>query len=39
MKNEKIKVMADLYNGIFQVQSFEDYDGCEVLSPEDFWEG
>ena len=38
MKNEKIKVMADLYNGIFQVQSFEDYDGCEVLNPADFWE-
>ena len=38
MKNEKIKVMADMYNGIFQVKSFEDYDGCEVLNPADFWE-
>ena len=38
MKNEKIKVMADMYNGIFQVKSFEDYDGCEVLNPTDFWE-
>ena len=38
MKNKKIKVMADNFNGIFAVKSFEDYDGCEVLSPEDFWE-
>ena len=38
MKNKKIKVMADNINGIFAVKSFEDYDGCEVLSPADFWE-
>ena len=38
MKNEKIKVMADNFNGIFAVSSFEDYDGCEVLNPSDFWE-
>ena len=38
MKNKKIKVMADLINGIFAVKSFEDYDGCEVLNPTDFWE-
>ena len=38
MKKEKIKVMADNFNGVFQVKSFEDYDGCEVLNPADFWE-
>jgi len=39
MKNKKIKVMADLINGIFTVSSFEDYDQeCEVLSPADFIE-
>ena len=38
MKNEKIKVMADNINGIFIVKSFDDYDGCEVLSQQDFIE-
>ena len=39
MKNKKIKVMADLINGIFTVSSFEDYDQeCEVLSQQDFIE-
>ena len=38
MKNKKIKVMADKFNGIFAVSSFEDYDGCEILSAPDFWE-
>ena len=39
MAKEKIKVMADLINGIFTVKSFEDYDQeCEVLSQQDFIE-
>ena len=38
MEEAKIKVMADLINGIFIVKSFDDYDGCEVLSAPDFWE-
>ena len=38
MKNKKIKVMADKFNGVFTVSSFEDYDGCEVLSAPGFWE-
>ena len=43
MKNKKmqaqsVKVMADNINGIFTVSSFDDYDGCEILSAPDFWE-
>ena len=38
MEEAKMKVMADNINGIFEVSSFDDYDGCEVLSAPDFWE-
>ena len=39
MKKAKMKVMADIIYGVFEVKSFEDYDQeCEVLSPADFIE-
>ena len=32
-----MKVMADIINGVFKVDSFDDFNGADVMSQEDFY--